>query len=397
MTTIILTILGLICGLAMGLVIIFFLRFGSRKGQDIELVVKRLKESFGELSLDALSKITSEFQKFSSELLSKQLHDGEKDLDGKKKLIDQTLGVMNSELERLQTLVINFEKDREQKYGEVASQLKAAAEQTTKLQETTSHLRNTLASRTARGQWGQRMAEDVLRLAGFIEDVNYHKEKVQDTVNTRPDYTFLLPQGLKVNMDVKFPLDNYLRYTEAEIDSERDRCKEQFLRDARMRIKEVTNRSYINPEENTVDYVIVFIPNEQAYAFINENDRNLLDEALRNKVIVCSPLTLYAILAVIRQAVDNFNLEKSAKQILSLLGAFNKQWDAFIKSFDKLGRKLKETQDEYNNLTSTRRDQLERPIKKIEDLRRQQGIPEPQPADDDVLIIENSKETGDES
>jgi DNA recombination protein RmuC len=262
------------------------------------------------------------------------------------------------------------------KFGELSNQLKVTAQQTGELRNVTTQLRSALTGTASRGQWGGRIAEDILRLAGFIEGINYLKEKAQSTVNTRPDYTFLLPQGLKVNMDVKFPLNGYLRYLEVENDTERQRFRDQFLRDARTRIKEVTSRDYINPEEKTLDYVIVFIPNEQAYAFINENDRSLLDDALRSKVIVCSPLTLYAILAVIRQAVDNFNLEKTASQILSLLGAFNKQWDAFITSFDKLGDKIKAVQDEYDTLTSTRRTKLDRPIRKIEDLRRQKGIPE---------------------
>ncbi len=316
------------------------------------------------------------FIKIANETLSKHVHLGEKDLESKKQLIDQTLEVMKEELKKVQSIVSNFEKDREKKFGELSNQLKVTAQQTGELRDVTSQLKSALTSTAVRGQWGSRIAEDILRLAGFIEGINYQKEKTQDTINTRPDFTFLLPQGLKVNMDVKFPLNSYLKYIEVSNDTERQRFKEQFLRDARARIKEVTTRDYINPEEKTLDYMIVFIPNEQAYSFINEFDRSLLDDALKTRVIVCSPLTLYAILAVIRQAVDNFNLEKTASQILSLLGAFNKQWDAFIKSFDKLGDKIKETQEEFDALTSTRRNKLERPIKKIEDLRMQKGIPE---------------------
>jgi DNA recombination protein RmuC len=354
----------------------------------VRWLISHLKESFGALSFDALSKNSTEFLKIAKETLSNQVHLGEKDLEGKKKLIDQTLETMRIELQKVQRIVSDFEKDREQKFGELSNQLKATAEQTGKLRDVTSQLSSALTSTTARGQWGARIAEDILRLAGFIEGVNYQKEKTQDTVNTRPDYTFLLPQGLKVNMDVKFPLNGYLRYVESVNDTEKQRFKDQFLRDARTRIKEVTTRDYINPEEKTLDYVIVFIPNEQAYAFINENDRSLLDDALRAKVVVCSPLTLYAILAVIRQAVDNFNLEKTASQILSLLSVFNKQWDAFIKSFDKLGNKIKEVQEEFDILTSTRRNKLERPIKKIEDLRRQRGIPDVPDTDADLDPIE---------
>ena len=218
------------------------------------------------------------------------------------------------------------------------------------------------------------MAEDVLRLAGFMEGVNYLKQKTLTEATTRPDFTFMLPKGLKLNMDVKFPLNNYLKFLESDSEAERQNHCNLFLRDVRQRVKEVTGRDYINPGDNTVDYVLVFIPNEQVYAYIHENDQKLLDEALRQKVILCSPVTLYAVLAVIRQAVDNFNLEKTAAQILSLLGAFNKQWSMFMQSFDKLGNKIEETQKEYQKLTTTRKNQLDRQINKIEDLRRQREI-----------------------
>jgi DNA recombination protein RmuC len=346
----------------------------SQKVQDLEVLINRVKESFGALSQEVLSKSTGEFLKLADATLSKQTQMGEKELEGKKKLIDQTLVAMKGDLQKVQDLVTGFEKDREKKFGELANQLKSTAEQTGKLQETTSQLRTALASSKVRGQWGERMAEDVLRMAGFVEGINYRKQKTLETVGTRPDYTFLLPQDLTVNMDVKFPLDNYMRYLDADGETDKERHKNQFIKDVRGRIKEVTTREYINPAENTVDYVIVFIPNEQVYAFINENDSSVLDEALKHKVILCSPITLYAVLAVIRQAVDNFNLEKTAAQIMSLLGTFNKQWVNFLKSLEKMGKKIEEAQNEFNVLTSTRRNQLERPLRQIEDLRKQKGL-----------------------
>jgi len=357
----------------------------SQKIQDLEALIGKIKDSFGTLSLDALSRNTEEFLKLANETLSKQTRTGEKELEGKKKLIDQTLEVMREDLQGVQNLVTNLEKDREHKFGELASQLKFTTEQTRKLQETAGQLKAALASTKVRGQWGERMAEDVLRLAGFVEGINYIKQKTLETVSTRPDYTFLLPQDLKVNMDVKFPLDNYLRYLEEEGEVDQEKYKSQFLRDVKNRVKEVTTRDYINPEENTVDYVIVFIPNEQVYAFINENDSSLMDEALKNKVILCSPTTLYAILAVIRQAVDNFNLEKTAAQIMSLLGAFNKQWDAFVNSMEKMGKRIEDARKEYNTLTSTRRNQLERSLRQIEDLRQQREIPESALTEDEII------------
>ena len=346
----------------------------TQKVKDLESLINQVKDSFGALSMDALSKNTGEFLKLAKESLEKQTKEGEKDLEGKKKLIDQTLLTMKTDLVKVEDLVVKLEKDRENKFGELTNQLKNTAEQTGKLQETAHQLHSALASTKVRGQWGERMAEDVLNMAGFIEGINYLKQKSLETSQSRPDYTFLLPQNLKLNMDVKFPLDNYMQYLETESDSDRLKFKAQFLKDVRNRIKEVTTRDYINPEENTVDYMIVFIPNEQVYAFINENDATLLDDALKTKVILCSPITLYAILAVIRQGVENFNLEKTAAQILSLLGTFNKQWEAFQESMDKMGKKIDDAQDEFTRLTTTRKKQLEKPLQKIEELRKQKEI-----------------------
>ncbi|MBN2205921.1 MAG: DNA recombination protein RmuC [Candidatus Aminicenantes bacterium] len=378
---------GFVLGVAIAMIIQAVRRRGARaiarelivqsqtqRVQDVEALLSRVKDAFGALSHDVLSKSTQELLKLANETLSKQTQTGGLELDGKKRLIDQTLEVMKGDLDKVQELIQILEKDREQKFGQLETQLRNHTEQTSRLQETTEHLRQALASTKVRGQWGERMAGDVLNLAGFIEGVNYLKQKALETGPTRPDYTFNLPQGRKVNMDVKFPLDNYVRFLEAGSEMEKDGFKAQFLRDVKNRIKEVTTREYINPEANTLDYVLVFIPNEQVYAFINENDSTILDEALKKKVILCSPITLYAILSVIRQAMENFNLEKTKGQIVALLGGFQKQWEKFVESMDKMGKKIQDAQDEYNKLTTTRRTQLDRQLVRIEELRKVRGI-----------------------
>lgn len=347
----------------------------EQKVRELENMLSHIKDAFGSLSMEALSKSTNEFLKLANKTFTDQSKINENKLSGKKELIDQTLHNMKDELNRVQEVIKKIENDRKQSYGELTTQLKHSVEQTKRLQDSTNQLNTALSSSQTRGQWGERMAEDVLRMAGFIEGINYLKQKTMTDTRNRPDFTFLLPQNLKINMDVKFPLNNYLAYLKAQTDAERVNYKSLFLKDARNRIKEVTGRDYINPVDNTVDYVIVFIPNEQVYAFINENDSGLLDEALKNKVILSSPVTLYAILAVIRQAVDNFNLEKTASQILALLSEFNKQWENFKNGMDKMGKRLDEAQKEFQSLITTRTNKLERPLQKIENMRNLNELP----------------------
>jgi len=173
---------------------------------------------------------------------------------------------------------------------------------------------------------------------------------------------------------VKFPIDNYMHFLSAESDHDRKRFKDELLKNTRVMIRQLTTRDYINPVENTVDYVIMFIPNEQVYSFINEADITIMDEALRQKVILCSPFTLYAVLAVIRQAIENFNLERTASEILKLLSEFSRQWNAYKEKFKIMGERLDAAKKEYDTLVTTRSNMLERPLKKIDEIRKQKAI-----------------------
>ena len=306
------------------------------------------------------------------EMLAAERRRGTEELRGTQTAIDQQVHAMRDELARLNRLVEETERERREHVGELTSQLHAAGRQTQVLAETTESLRQALSSTTARGQWGERMAEDVLRLAGFVDGVNYRRHQPLPGSGGIPDYTFLLPQGLTLHMDVKFPLNNYLRVTDATSPVEREHARKEFLKDVRLRLREVTRREYVDPAGGTIDCVLLFIPNEQVYAFIQEQDRTILDDALRAKVVFCSPLTLFAVLAVIRQAVDNFQLSRTSHEILQRLQGFEKQWDRFVEQMDKVGRNLKTASNAFEELEGTRRRGVERELERIDTLRRDQ-------------------------
>jgi DNA recombination protein RmuC len=310
------------------------------------------------------------------EMLAAERRRGTEELRGTQTAIDHQVGAMREELARLNRLVEETERDRREHVGELTTQLQAAGRQTQVLAETTQSLREALSSTTARGQWGERMAEDVLRLAGFIDGVNYRRHQPLPGSGGIPDYTFLLPQGLSLHMDVKFPLNNYLRVIDATSTVEREHARKEFLKDVRQRLREVTRREYIDTAGGTVDCVLLFIPNEQVYAFIQEQDRTILDDALRAKVVFCSPLTLFAVLAVIRQAVDNFQLSRTSLEILERLQGFEKQWDRFVEQMDKVGRNLKTASNAFEELEGTRRRGVERELERIDAMRRDQGPPD---------------------
>lgn len=381
MTEAIFSLLGLVIGAVVVLIVMTIRRrqeaalaqrlideTQERKAEELAALTEEVKTAFAALSRDALSANTDDFLKTAKALFEQQTARGEQVLEEKKKLIEGPVEKMSVELTKLNRLIQDVDKQRAESHGSLKTQLERATQATNRLHETTGQLREALANPQRRGQWGERMAEDVLRLAGFVEGVNYLKQK-QIGGGTRPDFTFLLPGDSCVHMDVKFPLANYLKVLDATDEASRKAGALQLSKDVRSMIKDVANRDYIDTAAGTVDYVLVFIPNEQIYGFLHETDSSLLDDALRSKVVLCSPMTLYAILAVIRQAMDTFRLEHRSRQILEVLAEFKKQWGKYVDVMDAMGKRLEDAGKKYQELVTTRTRQLERQLDKIDDIR----------------------------
>jgi DNA recombination protein RmuC len=288
---------------------------------------------------------------------------------------------INRQLVQVTELVATLQKDRANQHGELLSGLDAARRASSELAGTTGQLREALASPKARGAWGERMAEDVLRRAGMVEGINYRKQTSVAGGPTIPDFTFLLPRDHVLHMDVKFPIDNYLRHLDAGTELEAEQAAKAFVRDVKQRVKELTGRGYIDPER-TVDFLLLFIPNESVYAFIHEQDPGLLDHAMALRVVLCSPFTLFAQLAVIRQAMDNFLVEQTSTEILHCLGGFNEQWTKLSDAIDKVGRGIETTQRAYDDLNGPRRRAFEKKLGEIDHVRNRGGL-----VDRDLAIV----------
>ena len=158
-------------------------------------------------------------------------------------------------------------------------------------------------------------------------------------------------------MDVKFPITHYEQFLSAEDEPTRAAKKKQFLTDIRGHVKAVSGRSYIDPADGTVDYVPLFIPNESIYSFINQEDE-LMDFAVEKRIVLCSPLTLYAILSLIRQSVASFAVEQRAGDLQQLVQKFSEQWVKYNEKVESVGKSLATTQKHFDDLNSTRTKRL---------------------------------------
>lgn len=341
---------------------------------ETDRVVTTLRAEIANIQHQLMQQNNETFMNLAEQRLKTETAVGEGQLKARKEEIDKGLDELRGELGKVREFVQKIDTARSESIAKLGTVAERSIGTTEALRQTTEQLNKALAGGQTRGQWGERMAEDVLRVAGFVEGVQYRKQQQIVDGTGRPDFTFLLPDNRMLHMDVKFPMAEYMRYLQSDTDGDRDTTAKAFLRDVKARIKEVTTRDYIDPAGGTLDYTLVFIPNEQIYGFIHERDPSIVDFALVNKVVICSPLTLFAILAVIRQATDNFHLARQTDEILGVLGGFSKQWSMFKTSMEKVEAQLKTVSRSYDDLTGTRSRQLDRAVDRIENLRTKAGI-----------------------
>lgn len=289
--------------------------------------------------------------------------------------IDNTLKTITDTFsERLQALtgeLDRLQRTNDQQYANIEQAVNVLANRT-------ENLREVLSSSQKRGQWGERVVEDMLRAAGFIETVNYSKQTTNE-VGGRPDYKFKMPPNRVLFMDVKFPLDKYAEHFAAETDALRAQARTEFVRAVKGHVDALAKRDYINnAKEEAVDYVLMFMPNESISGFVHEADPNLIDYALARKVVLCSPLTLYAFLVVVRQATDSFHTEKTAADIMQQINKFHREWENYTKAVAGVKDAFNKLNDQIDliGVDGTRFKKLNVPVKAIERMRKQQGIPE---------------------
>jgi len=325
-----------------------------------------MKQAFTALAAEALHANTQQLIEHTKAQLEVQQKEGEGVFTKKSEQVSVTLGQLKEQLgEKLgqvQAKLEVLEKERAQQYQMLDTRLSEAGKVIGTLQHTTGSLREALANTRVRGQWGERMAADVLRYAGLQEGINF---TLQTTLNdgSRPDISFPLPGGRVLHMDVKFPLDGYVQYMNAE-GKEREAALKSFLQATRGHIKATSARSYRN-QPDSLAYVLVFIPNEPVYATLFEHDPDVLQYALQQHIILCSPTTLLAVLALVRQAEEAFKLEAQFASLAGDLQTFKSQWSKFIEAHDDVKKAFDKVGKTFDDLLGTRTRQLEKAVDKL--------------------------------
>jgi len=330
----------------------------DRSPAELESVVDKM---FG-MTVSRISQQSREILQSEKELIKH-------DLEHKQLYFERLVKQLQDDMAKRQAEIRELERDRTQKFTQMATALDEHRKLTDELKVSTHQLASVLSNNQHRGEWGERIIEDLLQANGLVEGVHYARQTTLANSTLKPDITLLLPDQRMVPVDVKFPYAEIQKMSLTENKAAQQAHLKQFALDIKVKIKKVAQ--YIDPSHQTLDYAILFVPNEMVFTFINQKFPDLVDEALAQRVLIVSPFSFLIVARTIMESYRNFMIGDQLKQVVQYVDEFVKEWEKFRSKFEKYGRSLQTLQNDYEELTQTRVNQMERRIGNIRSV--QQG------------------------
>ncbi|KKR05967.1 MAG: RmuC-domain protein [candidate division WS6 bacterium GW2011_GWF2_39_15] len=351
-------VISIVIGLAVGVGLMFMLRKKDSSKQDIEDSIKQVLP-------ELMKSVNEQVIQMADQKLGAEKKEIRADMEGKRNEIERLIKMIREDLNESKTKLSDTEKERANMFGSLKNSLDEYKKITDQLAVSTESLKKVLSNNQLRGQFGEQVADELLKMAGFVRGVDYEFNKEQAGSETRPDFCVFLPDGTRINVDSKFPYSNLQKSSEATSDTEKREFLRLFERDVREKIKQVTTRDYINPEDKTVDFVILFIPNEMIFSYIYDQLNSVWKEAMEKKVILAGPFSFSALLRMIKQSYDNFRVQENIQKIVGYVRGLEKEFVKFSEEFGKFGDRIQQLNSQYEVVSRTRVNQMNKAMEKV--------------------------------
>lgn len=226
-----------------------------------------------------------------------------------------------------------------------------------------------------RGTWGEYILTSILEKSGLVADREY---KLQQSITTeenqrqRPDVIIYLPDNKHLVIDSKVSLVAYERFSSAETDEERTSALKEHVAAVRRHIVELNAKDYQQLYSlNSLDFVLLFMPVEPAFAAALQGDNDLFTTAFDKNIVLVSPSTLLATLRTVASIWRQENQNRNAMLIARQSGKLYEKFVRFTEDLRKVGKKLEEAQSAHQeafNKLSTGRGNLVTSSEKLKEL-----------------------------
>jgi DNA recombination protein RmuC len=338
--------------IALAAVVAFLCGFGVALfvvGRWTRSAKEQFKDAFKALATDEL------------EAKSRQLKDAARDELG------GVVAPLKEELSKLDRQVRDLEAKREGAYSSLGTQLEGLHKLQDALRQQTTTLAQALKSPTVRGRWGEFHLRRLVELSGMERHVDFSEQEATES-RSRPDMVIRLPERGIVPVDSKVPLDAFLKAMEAESEEARKAYLVEHAQAMRARVRELAQRAYWDQFETTPEVVVMFVPVEASLSAAFQADRDLFEFAFQNKVLVTSPIALFALLKAVAFGWQQQQVAQNAEEIAAQGKTFYERAMVFVNHLAGVGKALEGSVKKYNEAVASLDGRLLPSARRLRDL-----------------------------
>lgn len=337
-TTVIILVVGILAGAGLGVLVAQWL--AARTANNMR---DQMRESFAALSRDALRDTNTTL-----------LQTADHTLRARQDAIDELLKPVRETLDKVQAQVVRADRDREGSFRAVKEQLTTLAQSQEQLRLTTETLSRSLRSPNTRGKWGEIQLKRIVELAGMLEHCDFELQELGDDSRMKPDLTVRLPGGTRIVVDSKVPIEAYMRAIESTSDESRMRYMGEHANQVKQHVKALGSKKYWEQFSGpSPEFVVMFLPLEPLMSAAFERDGELLEFAVRENVVLATPMTLLALLRAVAFGWQQQSIARNAEEIREVGQELCERLITMLKHFDDAGEHLAGAVESFNKAVAS--------------------------------------------
>ena len=332
----------------------------AEREQALTRAREQLQAVFGELARDSLQSNSEVFLQLARERLTRQQSDASQALKERETAIESLVQPIREALARTEAQIQAIERERIDAFATIKTQMEVLASGQSLLSRETRNLVTALRRPDVRGQWGEITLRRLVELSGMTSHVDFTEQQHLATESgaIRPDMIVHMPEQRDIIVDVKTPLDAYLAAVEAQDEEERGAQLRRHAQIVGARVRELSSKQYWSQFERSPDFVVLFLPGDQFLSAALQENPGLIDDSLRQNVMLATPTSLVALLKAVSYGWKQTILADNAAEIRRLGEDLYKRLSVFGEHLGKLGKSLGSSVDSFNKAVGSLEQQV---------------------------------------
>jgi DNA recombination protein RmuC len=300
------------------------------------------------------------FLQLARERLERDKQDAAATLKERETAIESLIQPIRDAIGRTESQIQSIERERIDAFAGIKNQMELLTTGQHVLSRETRNLVTALRRPDVRGRWGEMTLKRLVELSGMSAHADFTEQHHQLTESgaIRPDMIVHMPERRDIVVDVKTPLDAYLAAVEAQTEDDRGRELKRHAQVVGARVRELAGKQYWAQFEHSPDFVVLFLPGDQFLSAALQENPDLIDESLRQNVMLATPTSLVALLKTVALGWKQAALAENAAEIRKLGEDMYRRLGVFGDHLTKLGRALGVSVDSFNKAVGSLEQQV---------------------------------------